>query len=116
MVCCEATNPAPTPNTKQTLGVEGGGFRLRGLAVAQPCLDELLGTLTHELRSPLATILSGVLLVAGGYTLARCEAPTLNQIAVEIGIGRSYTQVQRGCPFIPRAARQSMKQQLPVAF
>jgi signal transduction histidine kinase len=28
--------------------------------MTQPCLDELLGTVAHELRSPLATVLNGV--------------------------------------------------------
>jgi signal transduction histidine kinase len=32
--------------------------------VSQPCLDELLGTLAHELRSPLATILSAVQVIS----------------------------------------------------
>src|SRR5262249_47223579 len=31
-----------------------------GAKMVQPCLDELLGTVAHELRSPLATIVSGV--------------------------------------------------------
>src|SRR5215813_13967675 len=36
--------PAPTP--------------IGGQTPEEPCLDELLGTLAHELRSPLATIVS----------------------------------------------------------
>jgi signal transduction histidine kinase len=34
--------------------------------MAQPCLDQLLGTLAHELRSPLITILSAVQVLANG--------------------------------------------------
>jgi signal transduction histidine kinase len=37
--------------------------------VAQPSLDELLGTLTHELRNPLATIVTGVQMVADEYDM-----------------------------------------------
>jgi signal transduction histidine kinase len=37
--------------------------------MAQPCLDELLGTLTHELRSPLGAIVSAAQVVANGCDL-----------------------------------------------
>jgi signal transduction histidine kinase len=37
--------------------------------MAQPCLDELLGTLAHELRSPLVTIVSAAQVVANGCDL-----------------------------------------------
>jgi signal transduction histidine kinase len=49
-----ATDPAPIGG--QTPEVEGLCFRPRG--TEEPCLDELLGTLAHELRSPLVTIVS----------------------------------------------------------
>jgi signal transduction histidine kinase len=32
--------------------------------MTQPCLDELLGTVAHELRGPLATVLSGVSMIS----------------------------------------------------
>jgi nitrogen-specific signal transduction histidine kinase len=32
--------------------------------MAQPCLDELLGTLAHELRSPLGAIISAAQVIA----------------------------------------------------
>jgi signal transduction histidine kinase len=32
--------------------------------MVQPCLDELLGTVAHELRGPLATVLTGVSVIA----------------------------------------------------
>jgi signal transduction histidine kinase len=54
------TRHAPTPITVQALEAEGYPRRPRGLDVPQPCLDELLGTLAHELRSPLATIMTAV--------------------------------------------------------
>jgi signal transduction histidine kinase len=37
--------------------------------MTQPCLDELLGTVAHELRSPLATILSGVSVITSACDL-----------------------------------------------
>jgi len=52
--------PAPTPIAAQAPAVEGLCFCPRGREVTRSCLDELLGTLTHELRSPLATIVSAV--------------------------------------------------------
>jgi signal transduction histidine kinase len=42
----------------------------RGHADGRPHLQELLGTLAHELRGPLASILSAVQVVAGGAELA----------------------------------------------
>jgi signal transduction histidine kinase len=57
--------------------------------VAQPNLDELLGTLTHELRSPLATIVSGVQMVAGEYNM--------DPLA------------RRGLAVVERQARQAMR-------
>jgi signal transduction histidine kinase len=54
--------PAPTAIGWQTPEVEGLCFRPRG--TDEPCLDELLGTVAHELRNPLATILTGVGVIA----------------------------------------------------
>jgi signal transduction histidine kinase len=48
------------PNTGQALEVDRLGLHPRELEVTQPNIDELLGTLAHELRSPLATILNAV--------------------------------------------------------
>ena len=36
--------------------------------MAQPCLDELLGTLAHELRNPLVAIVSAAQVIANVYT------------------------------------------------
>src|SRR5262245_34845335 len=44
--------PAPRPIGGQTPEVEGVCSRPREPEMAQPPLDELLGTLAHELRSP----------------------------------------------------------------
>jgi signal transduction histidine kinase len=54
------TRPAPRPITRQAPEVTGFRLNPRRLEVTQPCIDELLGTLAHELRSPLATILSAI--------------------------------------------------------
>src|SRR5260370_33129359 len=54
------TRPALQPLAGQAPEVEGLCLYPRGLEVPQPGIDELLGTLAHELRSPLATILSAV--------------------------------------------------------
>jgi signal transduction histidine kinase len=48
--------PAPTPIGGQAPEVEG--FCIRPRRTEEPCLDELLGTLAHELREPLATIVN----------------------------------------------------------
>ena len=57
---------ASTPGAGQAQEFEGLCPRPRGLGMAQPCLDELLGTLAHELRSPLVTIVSAAQVVANG--------------------------------------------------
>jgi signal transduction histidine kinase len=54
------TGPAPKPIAALAPEVEGLCLRPRGPEATRSCLDELLGTLTHELRSPLATIVSAV--------------------------------------------------------
>jgi signal transduction histidine kinase len=52
--------PAPPPITGRAPEVEGFCFRPRGLDATQAALNELLGTVAHELRSPFATILQAV--------------------------------------------------------
>ena len=42
-----------------------------------PCFDELLGVVVHELRSPLASILTGVYLVTSGCDLSPTARQTL---------------------------------------
>jgi signal transduction histidine kinase len=54
------TKPTSRPITRQAPEAEGTFLHPRRLEVNQSCFDELLGTLAHELRSPLATILSAV--------------------------------------------------------
>src|SRR5438270_10222780 len=55
----ESTMLAPV-TAGQGAEVAGACPAPRGPGTTRPCLDELLGTVAHELRSPLATILSGV--------------------------------------------------------
>jgi signal transduction histidine kinase len=52
--------PAAMPFVAQAAGVEALRLGPRRLQVTQPSIDELLGTLAHELRNPLATIVSAV--------------------------------------------------------
>jgi signal transduction histidine kinase len=59
-----STLRAPAPMIGQAPEVEGLCLRPRGLD--EPGIDEFLGTLAHELRSPLATIVSAVQVVAFG--------------------------------------------------
>jgi signal transduction histidine kinase len=47
--------------------------------MAQPCLDELLGTLAHELRSPLITIVSASQVIADAFDM---EPPARRALAV----------------------------------
>ena len=63
---CVPTRSAPTPITGQRPAVEGLCLHPRRLEVTQPGIDELLGTLAHELRSPLATIVSAVQVITDG--------------------------------------------------
>src|SRR5262245_41032844 len=55
----ELTKRAPAP-AGQRPRVAGSCPHPQGPEVSPPCLDELLATVAHELRGPLATILSGV--------------------------------------------------------
>ena len=61
----------------------------QGWEVTPPCLDELLGTVAHELRSPLATVLSGVYMIN-----SECE---LNPVA------------RRALPLMERQLQQAMR-------
>src|SRR2546423_181755 len=51
---------APASTVRQGLKVTASCLRPQGPQVPQPRLDEVLGTVAHELRSPLAAVLSGV--------------------------------------------------------
>src|SRR4051794_7253089 len=61
--------PVPTPIGRRTPEVEGWCSRPTGPAAGRPGLGELLGTLAHELRSPLATIASAAQVIADAYDL-----------------------------------------------
>src|SRR5262249_39974106 len=63
-MCRAPTTPAPTQSTGQAPELEGLCAPPRRPEGAPPCLDELLGTLAHELRSPLATIVSAAQVIA----------------------------------------------------
>jgi signal transduction histidine kinase len=63
-MCQVVVGPAPTSSARHAPEVAGSCHHLRGREMTRPCLDELLGTVAHELRSPLATILSGVSAIA----------------------------------------------------
>jgi signal transduction histidine kinase len=54
------TRPALKPLTRQAPELKGLGLHPRGPKLTHTDIDELLGTLAHELRNPLATILSAV--------------------------------------------------------
>jgi signal transduction histidine kinase len=60
------TSPALKPPSGQAPGREGLCLQPRGRERTGPCIDELLGTLAHELRSPLATIVSAVEVITTG--------------------------------------------------
>jgi signal transduction histidine kinase len=62
-MCHVLAGPAPTSSAGHAPEIAGSCPRLRGRQTTQPCLDELLGTVAHELRSPLTTILSGVYVI-----------------------------------------------------
>jgi signal transduction histidine kinase len=83
------TRLAPTPNTGRAPEVDRSGLHPREPKVAQPYLDELLGTLAHELRSPLATILSAA--QVAGYD---CDMPP---------------EARRALAVMERQSRQAMR-------
>jgi signal transduction histidine kinase len=71
--------PVPTPIGGRTPEVEGWCSRPPGPGAARPGLGELLGTLAHELRSPLVTIISAAQVIANGYDVG---APARRAVAV----------------------------------
>jgi signal transduction histidine kinase len=80
--------PAPTPIGGQTPEVEGFCYSPRG--PEEPCLDELLGTLAHELRSPLVTIVNAAQVVANQYDM---EPPARRALAVMERQSRQALQI-----------------------
>jgi signal transduction histidine kinase len=56
---------------------EGLCLHAEELEVTQPSIDELLGTVAHELRSPLATILSAVELIRGNCDMEQAARRAL---------------------------------------
>jgi len=60
---CVVTRPAQKPITGQAPDFEGMCAHPQEPEVPQPNIDCLLGTMAHELRSPLATILSALQMI-----------------------------------------------------
>lgn len=71
--------PVPMPIGRQALEGEGWCSRPLGPGADQPRLGELLGTLAHELRSPLATIIIAAQMIANAHAI---ELPTRRALAV----------------------------------
>jgi signal transduction histidine kinase len=87
MMVHELTRPA-APIASQELG--GKGVCLpTGSGVPQPCLNELLGTVAHELRTPLAATLSGVWMIA-----SECDLDPVARLALS-GMERQLRQALR---------------------
>jgi signal transduction histidine kinase len=63
-MACELKGSAPTLAAGPTWEAEGVCLRPRGAEAAPPWLDELLGNLAHELRSPLVNIISAAQVIA----------------------------------------------------
>jgi signal transduction histidine kinase len=85
----QSTRPALAPSAWRATGVEGRWLPPRGPAATQPDIDELLGTLVHELRSPLATIVSGVQMVA-----SECDVDPAGRRALAV-VERQSRQAMR---------------------
>src|SRR5689334_19265372 len=60
---CERKRPAPASIAGNHPDVTRLGLPPRGLEMTLPYFDELLGTLAHELRNPLATVLGVVQMI-----------------------------------------------------
>src|SRR5262249_48848494 len=73
----EPMSPTPASVAREAPGVEGSYLCPRGLTAGQPCVDELLGTVAHELRGPLGTILSGV-----DFVTSECELDPAARLAL----------------------------------
>src|SRR4051794_1728016 len=69
----------PTPIGRQAPEGEGWCPRPPGPGADQPCPGELLGTLAHELRNPLATIVIAAQVVVNAYDI---EPPARRALAV----------------------------------
>jgi signal transduction histidine kinase len=80
--------PTRTPNRGQTTEVDG--FCIRSGETEEAWLDELLGTLAHELRSPLVTIVSAAQVIAHGCDM---EAPARRALAVMERQSRQALQI-----------------------
>jgi signal transduction histidine kinase len=72
----DPNTPAPPLVAGQGLAVEERP-RMEGPEVKRECLDELLGTVAHELRGPLATLLTGVSVLASTCELDPLARQTL---------------------------------------
>src|SRR5262249_48640623 len=87
-MCSLLTAPAPTRIGGQTPEVEGFCVRPRG--TEEPCLNELLGTLAHELRSPLVTIVNAAEVIANGCDM---EPPARRALAMMERQSRQALQI-----------------------
>jgi len=87
-MCSVHRLPAPTPIGGKSPEVEGFCARPRG--TEEPGLDELLGTLAHELRSPLATIVDAAQVIANGCDM---EPPARRALAVMERQSRQALQI-----------------------
>jgi signal transduction histidine kinase len=58
--------------------------RLHRQSLDEPCLDELLGTVAHELRSPLASIITGVSVIADDRDVGPSAQRTLASMKLQL--------------------------------